>query len=141
MQTPLTVEARAAGGDSWNVPSDVQRQLDWGSQVPEAVFFELFTALVEARHEWEKKPAYPFFKNEEYDEIVLEPVTFRKAVSDCQQEDQEDGADDNNSMDAEMARDGGNDNNGDDDEDDTMLWVVIPPFERMAINKPEEEEL
>jgi hypothetical protein len=62
--TPVVIEGRAVlatGGyfDLWNTMMVVRDHLNWAKKLKKKVFFEFFAELVEARHRWIKKPAYP----------------------------------------------------------------------------------
>ena len=50
--------------------------------MPEAIFFEMFVFLIEARCEWEKNPTDPYYRYEEYNPAILELIAFRKSVGD-----------------------------------------------------------
>ncbi|KAI1168271.1 hypothetical protein F5B18DRAFT_597757 [Nemania serpens] len=90
--TPIFIDARAEGKSLWDMLSEVKKELSWARLLPEAVFLELFSSLVKARYDWEKRPQPPFFKYDEYSSLVLELIRFRKAVRDCPQEDNPTGA-------------------------------------------------
>lgn len=85
--TPIFIDARAEGKNLWDMLPEVQKELSWARLVPQAIFLELFTSLVKARHDWEKSPQAPFFDYAEYSSLVLELIRFRKAVGDCPQQD------------------------------------------------------
>ncbi|KAI3321832.1 hypothetical protein HD806DRAFT_523761 [Xylariaceae sp. AK1471] len=91
---PIVVESHAKGEDLWDALPWVQHKIDWAERVPQAVFFEFFCCLVEARHEWEKEPTYPFFRYDQYDPAVRALVEFRRAVGDGSREDKEEGSND-----------------------------------------------
>ncbi|CAJ2506749.1 Uu.00g079350.m01.CDS01 [Anthostomella pinea] len=79
-------------GDLWDVLEAVRTQIDWarGKRVSGSAFFELFTRLVEARHEWKKHPVYPNYMFEKYDALTLEIIKFRLAVGDCESDQEGD---------------------------------------------------
>ncbi|KAI0098066.1 hypothetical protein GGR51DRAFT_565955 [Nemania sp. FL0031] len=80
--TPIVIEGRANGEDLWDILPRVQLQIDWARTLPQPIFFELVVCFVEARHQWEKEPVYPFDYYEMYNPAVLELITFRKAIGD-----------------------------------------------------------
>ncbi|KAJ8133342.1 hypothetical protein O1611_g281 [Lasiodiplodia mahajangana] len=80
--TPIVAEGRANGEDLWDILPRVQLQIDWARTLPQPVFFELVACFVEARHEWEKAPVYPFDYYELYNPMVLELIKFRKSIGD-----------------------------------------------------------
>ncbi|GAP88432.2 hypothetical protein SAMD00023353_2901110 [Rosellinia necatrix] len=87
--TPIFINGRSGGQDLWDMLPGVKRELTWARLLPDAVFFELFSCLVEARYRWEEKPRDPFFNYDQYPPLVLELIRFRKAVGDCPQQDSE----------------------------------------------------
>ncbi|KAI1754801.1 hypothetical protein F4782DRAFT_552739 [Xylaria castorea] len=144
MATPVFIDARAKGEDLWDMFATVQHQLDWACLLGESVFFELFTRLIESRYLWEEKPVSPFFEYHHYASVVVELVKFRKAVGDCPQDDSLEGPNYQSWIlaDAEVYNvlAGGIEENGDtgiiqpDERDD-----LIPPMQKMAIDKPEQD--
>ncbi|TGJ82734.1 hypothetical protein E0Z10_g6035 [Xylaria hypoxylon] len=80
--TPIVAAGYANGEDLWDMLPRVQRQIDWAQDLPESIVFELFVCLIEARHEWEKKPQYPYYEYRLYNPAVLELVAFRTAIGD-----------------------------------------------------------
>ncbi|KAI0966664.1 hypothetical protein F4678DRAFT_269894 [Xylaria arbuscula] len=70
------------GFDLWDILPLVQGEINWAQELPEAVFFELFTCLVEARHEWLKtlpSPPRPRYFNR----FIHQMDIFRRRVGDC----------------------------------------------------------
>ncbi|KAI0502721.1 hypothetical protein F5B22DRAFT_632282 [Xylaria bambusicola] len=80
--TPLIKKGRDNGDDLWDILPLVQSEIDWASKVPQAVFFEMFVRLIEARCEWEKNPEYPYYRYDLYNPAVLALIAFRKSVGD-----------------------------------------------------------
>ncbi|RWA12753.1 hypothetical protein EKO27_g2399 [Xylaria grammica] len=79
---PIVGKAHAQGFDLWDILPSVQRNTYWARELPEAIFFELFTCLVEARHEWLKN-AKPSRRPTEDSSLVRGIDTFRRNVGDC----------------------------------------------------------
>ncbi|KAI0452883.1 hypothetical protein F5B21DRAFT_481452 [Xylaria acuta] len=142
--TPIFIDARAEGKDLWDMLLVVQGQLDWARRLSEPVFFELFTRLVEARYRWEKEPVSPFFDYHQYAALVVALVNFRKAVGDCPQEDSLSGpnykswilaeAEVYNVLAGGLDEDDGDTGTTQPDERDDL----VPPMQKMAIEKPDE---
>ncbi|KAI1145656.1 hypothetical protein F4825DRAFT_457286 [Nemania diffusa] len=82
MAAPIVAAARANGESLWDSLSRVQLEIDWARNLPETIFFDLVVRLVEARHEWEKAPQYPFYEYELYNPAVRELVTFLQEIGD-----------------------------------------------------------
>ncbi|KAI0429529.1 hypothetical protein F5Y09DRAFT_356921 [Xylaria sp. FL1042] len=69
------------GVDLWDILPQVQQKINWARQLPEAIFFELFTCLIEARHEWQKNTERPS-RAADSDRFIHEIDAFRRHVGD-----------------------------------------------------------
>ena len=82
---PIVSTKRAKGHDLWDILPFVQCEVNWARKLPEAIFFELFTCLIEARHEWLKNlDSPPRFRDN--DRFVYQIDAFRRKVGDCPKE-------------------------------------------------------
>ncbi|KAJ2997183.1 hypothetical protein NUW58_g726 [Xylaria curta] len=78
--TPIFIDARAEEKDLWDILPAVKKELDWGRLLPEAVFLELFTRLVEARWLWEQRPGFLLYSHSPLARTIAE---FREMIRDC----------------------------------------------------------
>ncbi|KAI1305632.1 hypothetical protein F5Y03DRAFT_147271 [Xylaria venustula] len=80
--SPIVSKGHSRGFDLWDILPRVQRKIDWARRLPEAVFFELFTCLVQARHEGQltmQSPSRP----RHHDRLINQIDVFRWRVGDC----------------------------------------------------------
>ncbi|KAK5631112.1 hypothetical protein RRF57_006827 [Xylaria bambusicola] len=79
--SPIISTAHAKGIDLWDILPLVQREINWTRFLPEPIFFELFTCLIEARHQWQKNlhSPPPYRGN---DRFIHEIDAFRRNVGD-----------------------------------------------------------
>ncbi|KAI1429639.1 hypothetical protein F5Y12DRAFT_415168 [Xylaria sp. FL1777] len=83
--SPIVSTAHAECVDLWDILPRVQREINWARQLPEAIFFELFTSLIEARCEWQKNLA-PSSQSRDNDRFIHQLDAFRRNVGDCPKE-------------------------------------------------------
>ncbi|KAI8947263.1 hypothetical protein F4801DRAFT_605665 [Xylaria longipes] len=156
---PLVYTARAQGFSLWDVLPWVQRDIGWAQDLPTATFFELFTCLIEARHEWLKNPT-PHRSHRGDDWLPQEIDTFRRNVGDCPKDVDSDGGDYVSwiLLDAAFFNElaGGLDQEEEEEEEedvkmqdaedgdefipytDGVIAEVVPPMKRMRIEKKDE---
>ncbi|KAI1120673.1 hypothetical protein F5Y10DRAFT_272850 [Nemania abortiva] len=126
--TPIFINARGTDDDLWDMLEKLEGELDWARAIPNTVFFELFTSLVEA---------HP---------LVVELVQPRKAVRDCPQEDGIERPDCDSWIltDAVIYNEIAGGFDDDEEEDEGMNEPdkcngFIPPTEKMTMDPPEEQ--
>ncbi|TGJ79377.1 hypothetical protein E0Z10_g9397 [Xylaria hypoxylon] len=78
---PLVGSAHSQGLDLWDVLPRVQHEINWARNLPQAIFFELFTCLIKARNQWKKNPKLSHFSPENA-RLVREIDAFRRNVGD-----------------------------------------------------------
>ncbi|KAI0805866.1 hypothetical protein GGR55DRAFT_653760 [Xylaria sp. FL0064] len=78
---PIMNTDHARGVDLWDILPKVQKKINWARRLPEAIFFELFTCLIEARHEWQKNAECPP-RTPDHDRFIHEIDAFRRHVGD-----------------------------------------------------------
>ncbi|KAI1284722.1 hypothetical protein F5Y07DRAFT_393690 [Xylaria sp. FL0933] len=78
---PIVSTEHARGVDFWDILPQVQKKINWARRLPEAIFFELFTCLIEARHEWQKNTESPP-RTPDHDRFIHEMDAFRRHVGD-----------------------------------------------------------
>ncbi|KAJ3578660.1 hypothetical protein NPX13_g1901 [Xylaria arbuscula] len=82
---PIVGTKHAERIDLWDILPLVQREINWAKKLPEAIFFELFTCLIEARHEWLKNLSSPP-RARDNDRFIHQIDAFRRRVGDCPKE-------------------------------------------------------
>ncbi|KAI0490458.1 hypothetical protein F4859DRAFT_520257 [Xylaria cf. heliscus] len=81
---PLVRAVRAQGLSLWDALPWVQHRLNWARDLPAATFFELFTCLIQARHEWLMGNTPTPCRGEEG--LTREIDVFRVSVGDCSED-------------------------------------------------------
>lgn len=76
---PLVDAAHQSYRNVWDVMSRVRRIIGWAEAIPETVVFELFTALVAARWDFEQDPRNVQTDRDEGDRLVTEIVEIGRA--------------------------------------------------------------
>ncbi|KAI0534935.1 hypothetical protein GGR58DRAFT_519844 [Xylaria digitata] len=79
--SPLVSKAHSQGLDLWDALPLVQGKIGWARNLPQPIFFELFTCLVEARDAWQRN-SKSYSWTCESDPLVREIDTFRQTVGD-----------------------------------------------------------
>ncbi|KAF2970356.1 hypothetical protein GQX73_g3233 [Xylaria multiplex] len=79
--SPIVSKAHSQDLDLWDALPLAQHEISWARNLPQAIFFELFTCLIEARQTWQMNPK-PYSWPSESDPLVCEIDAFRKTVGD-----------------------------------------------------------
>ncbi|KAI3335149.1 hypothetical protein F4824DRAFT_465947 [Ustulina deusta] len=83
--SPIVSSAHSQGVSLWDILPLVQGEINWAGRLPEAIFFELFTCLIEARCEWQKNPETSS-RPRDTNQFLCQIDAFRRNVGDCPKE-------------------------------------------------------